>query len=137
MTNNSLADITAIILAYNEEKHIQRCIQSLKFHIKRIVVIDNYSTDNTLSILKKNNIEVFQNKFINYAIQFTWGINISEIKTKWILRIDSDEYLTKEFAATISDKLNALPSNISGVSINRRNIFLGKEIKFGGTFPKK
>ena len=56
MTNNSLADITAIILAYNEEKHIQRCIQSLKFHIKRIVVIDNYSTDNTLSILniKKN-----------------------------------------------------------------------------------
>ena len=82
MTNNSLADITAIILAYNEEKHIQRCIQSLKFHIKRIVVIDNYSTDNTLSILKKNNIEVFQNKFINYAIQFTWGMNISEIKTK-------------------------------------------------------
>ena len=81
MTNNSLADITAIILAYNEEKHIQRCIQSLKFHIKRIVVIDNYSTDNTLSILKKNNIEVFQNKFINYAIQFTWGIKISEIKT--------------------------------------------------------
>ena len=137
MTNNSLADITAIILAYNEEKHIQRCIQSLKFHIKRIVVIDNYSTDNTLSILKKNNIEVFQNKFINYAIQFTWGMNISEIKTKWILRIDSDEYLTKEFAATISDKLNALASNISGVSINRRNIFLGKEIKFGGTFPQK
>ena len=83
MTNNSLADITAIILAYNEEKHIQRCIQSLKFYIKRIVVIDNYSTDNTLSILKKNNIEVFQNKFIKYAIQCTWGIKISEIKNSF------------------------------------------------------
>ena len=93
------------------------------------MIIYNYSTDNTLSILKKNNIEVCQNKYINYANQFHWGIKISEIKTKWILRIDSDEYFTKEFAEKINDNLNALSSNVSGVSINRRFFFLGKEIK--------
>ena len=48
MTNNSLADITAIIPTYNEEMHIERCILSIKDIVKRIVVIDSFSTDNTL-----------------------------------------------------------------------------------------
>ena len=53
MTNNSLADITAIIPTYNEEMHIERCILSIKDIVKRIVVIDSFSTDNTLNYCKK------------------------------------------------------------------------------------
>ena len=76
--NNSLkilpSDITAIILTYNEEKHIERCINSIKYTAKIIVIIDSYSNDNTLNILKKHNVEILQNKFINQSKQLDWGI---------------------------------------------------------------
>ena len=42
-----LANITAIILTNNEEKHLERCINSLSKIITKIVVIDSFSTDNT------------------------------------------------------------------------------------------
>ena len=137
MENKTPADLTAVVLTYNEEKHIQRCLDSIKSCVKRIVAIDSYSTDNTLNILKKNNIEVFQKKYINFATQYNWGIKISEIKTKWILRIDSDEFMPEKSAAIIGKELESLSPNISGIIINRRCFFLGKEIRFGGAFPQK
>ena len=43
-------DITAIILTYNEEKHIERCINSIKRYTKKIIVIDSFSNDKTIKI---------------------------------------------------------------------------------------
>ena len=66
ITNNSnknTEDITAIILTYNEEKHIKRCILSIKKITKEIIVIDSYSNDKTLALCKKQNI--VSNVFIN------------------------------------------------------------------------
>ena len=64
-----LANITAIILTNNEEKHMERCIISLKDIVKRIVVIDSFSTDTTLEILKNHNIEFYQKEWVNYSSQ--------------------------------------------------------------------
>ena len=75
-------DITAIILTYNEEKHIERCILSIKDLTKRIVIIDSLSDDNTLNIVKQHNIEVLQNKFVNHAKQINWGHKNANINTK-------------------------------------------------------
>ena len=70
--HNLHADITALILTYNEEKHIERCIFSIRHFVKRIVIIDSFSNDNTLNILKKYNVEILQNRFINQSKQFNW-----------------------------------------------------------------
>jgi glycosyltransferase involved in cell wall biosynthesis len=139
--NNSLkilpSDITAIILTYNEEKHIERCINSIKYTAKRIVIIDSYSNDNTLNILKKHNVEVLQNKFINQSKQLNWGIENAKIKTNWVLRLDSDEILTHSLIKKISENLTNYASKISGITVNRELIFFGKNINFGGVFPHK
>ena len=63
------ADITAIILTKNEEVNIGDCIESIKMVVKRIVVIDSYSTDKTIEIAKKYGVEVYQHPFENYAKQ--------------------------------------------------------------------
>ena len=131
-----LANITAIILTNNEEKHLERCINSLSKIITKIVVIDSFSTDNTLQILKKYNIEFYQKDWINYSSQLNWGIEKAQVKTDWILRIDPDEIPSKNFTNNIKNYLDKLPINVSGVSITRRFIFLEKEIKFGGDFPQ-
>ena len=92
---NLSEDITAVVLTYNEEKHIERCILSMNKFVNRIINIDSLSTDNTLNIIKKYNIETLQNKFVNQSKQLNRGLNNSNIKTEWILRIDADEILTK------------------------------------------
>jgi glycosyltransferase involved in cell wall biosynthesis len=130
-------DLTAIILTYNEEKHIERCINSVKHIVKRVVVIDSYSTDNTLDILKKNNFEFLQNKFINQSKQLDWGLENAKITTKWILRLDSDEILSNKLIKKISENLSNYPSKITGISVNRELFFLGKNINYGGVFPHK
>ena len=134
---NKLADVTAIIMTNNEEKHIERCLLSIKDTIKKVVIIDSYSTDNTLEIAKKYNITVLQHEWVNYARQFNWGVENSNIETEWVFRMDPDEILSENFKEKIYDYLNKLSLKVSGVSIIRRFIFLGKEINFGGDFPQK
>ena len=135
--NNLAPDITAIILTYNEEKHIERCLLSIKEVVKRIIIIDSFSTDRTLEIVKKYNVEILQNKWINYSKQLNWGIENANVETDWILRIDSDESVTKNLAKKIRENLNKFSSNKSGLTVNLQLVFFGKKIKYGGLYPQK
>ena len=69
-----MADLTTIILTYNEEKNIKQCIESIQKIVKRIVVVDSFSTDQTVEIAKSLGAEVYQNKWENYAKQYQYGI---------------------------------------------------------------
>ena len=136
-TNNPEKDITAIILTFNEEKHIERCILSIKEFVKKIVIIDSFSTDETLNIAKKYKAEILQNHFINQSKQINWAIKNVKFKTKWLLRVDADEYLTDKLKNKVIEKLNNDNSEISGITVNRKVRFLNKDINFGGVSPHK
>ena len=135
--NNSLLDITAIILTYNEEKHIKRCILSIKKIVKRIILIDSFSSDKTLEIAKKLKVKIYKHKFVNQAKQINWALKKIRFQTNWILRIDADEYLTNELKKKIRQNITSLNSNYDGISFNRVIKFLNKEIYYGGTSPHK
>ena len=92
------ADITAIILTKNEEINIGDCIRSIMTIVKRIVVIDSFSSDKTVIIAKELGAEVYQHQFENYAKQYIYGVMVSNIDTVWILRIDADERFTPDSA---------------------------------------
>lgn len=125
-------DITAIVLTYNEELHIERCIQKLKDIACRIIIIDSYSTDNTISIAKRNGAEVVFHKWPgNQAEQFNWALDNISINSSWIIRLDADEYLTKELSEEIKNKLPRLDSNIAGISLPRTILFMGHIKKHG------
>ena len=61
------ADLTVIILAFNEERHIGRCLQSLEGVAKHVVVVDSFSTDGTTTVAKKYGAQVFQHAWVNYS----------------------------------------------------------------------
>ena len=134
--NNSL-DITAIILTYNEEKHIKRCILSIKKCVKKIIIIDSFSTDKTLEIAKNFKVKIYKHKFINQAKQINWALRKIKFQTSWILRIDADEYFTKELRKKVTTHINTLNYKYDGISFNRVIKFLNKEIHYGGTSPHK
>lgn len=133
-----MSDITAIILTKNEEEYIEDCINSIKKIVKRIVVVDSYSDDNTINIVKKLGVEVYQHDFFNYAKQYMYAVDIANIKTKWILRIDADERLTEESAKELQILCDEnMETDVTGIVLRFYNIFMGKPIKHGGMYPWK
>jgi len=70
-----MADLTTIILTFDEEKNIANAINSVKNLSKRIVVVDSYSTDKTVEIAESLGAEVIQHPFENQAKQFIYAIN--------------------------------------------------------------
>jgi glycosyltransferase involved in cell wall biosynthesis len=128
-------NLTAIILTFNEQKHLARCIASLTGVADRIVVIDCFSSDETLYIAKANNVQVLQHAWVNHATQFNWALTQLASDTEWVLRIDADEYLTPELSLEICKCLLGIGSEVEGVCIERRMTFQGKLIKYGGVFP--
>ena len=128
-------DITAIILTYNEEKHIERCIQSIKKYSDNIYIIDSYSTDNTIQLCKSLNVNILQNKFINQSKQFAWALDNIHFKTEWILRLDADEYFEDNLIIEIKNRLPKVTKDIVGINLKRKHIFMNKWIKFGGRYP--
>lgn len=130
-----MADLTVIILTYNEEKHIQRCIESLKNVAKKIILVDSFSNDQTLTIAKELGAEIYQNTFINHAVQFQWGLDNCTIPTQWVMKMDADEYVTPELATEIKQKLANIKNEINGIYVKRRVVFLGKWIKNGSYYP--
>lgn len=132
-----MQEISVIILTYNEELHIERCIKNISQLTNQIFLVDSYSTDKTISLAKSMDAQVYQNKWENnYAKQFNWALANIPIQTKWVLRLDADEYLLPELIEEIKQKLDKLPENVTGLVFKRRHIFLGKWIK-RGTYPVK
>lgn len=128
-------DLTVLILTYNEDKHIERCVCSLKGIAKRIVVVDSFSTDDTVGICKSLGVDVYQNEWVNYAAQFQWGLDNCDIDTSWTMRMDADEYLENDLVKEISNKMPSLSPGVNGIYLKRKVFFKGQWIKFGGFYP--
>lgn len=126
-------DLSVIILTYNEELHIKRAIENVSSIAKEIFIIDSFSTDKTIEIANSySSVNVLQHKWENnYAKQLNWGLQNAPITTKWVLRLDADEYLTQDLLLELQQKLPYLEEEISGIAIKRRTIFMDKWMKRG------
>lgn len=132
-------DLTVIILTGNEELHIRRCLENVCGIAKEVFVIDCFSKDKTVEISKEfSNVTVLEHAWprTKYAGQFNWALENAPIKTKWVMRLDADEYLLPELIDELKEKLPDLPLNVTSVVIKRRVMFLGKWMK-RGTYPVK
>ena len=133
-----MLDLSVIILTYNEELHIQRCLDNISLIAKDIFIIDSFSTDKTIEIAKRYvNVHILQNKWENnYAKQLNWGLQNAPISTKWVMRLDADEYLMPELINELNTKLSNLTDDVTGIVFKRRHIFMDKWMK-RGIYPVK
>jgi len=127
--------ITAIILTFNEAIHIERCITRIAPLVERVVVVDSYSTDDTVAIARRLGAEVYQHPFKHQADQFQWALDTIAVSTAWIIKLDADEYLEPEVLDEIRLRLAELPRDVSGVEFKRKFIFMGRWIRWGGYYP--
>lgn len=127
-----MLDLTTIILTYNEEKHIRRCLDNVCKFSKHIIIVDSPSTDRTIEICKEYaNVDIYTHLYPgNQADQLNWALDNIKIETQWILRLDADEYLSNDLIQEFENKIPRLQENISGVFLQRNHIFMGKHMKY-------
>lgn len=130
-----MTNISIVILTYNEELHIKRCIESVLPIATQIFVIDSFSSDKTVEICNQLGATVYQRAWKNYADQFQWALDNCEFSTTWLFRLDADEYLDDSMQESLPKLLNNTPSSVIGYRCYLRNIFMGRKIRFGGYDP--
>ena len=129
--------VTTVILTHNESLHIERCIKSVSSISQHIIVIDSFSSDDTPIICKSLNTSFYQRKWKNYSDQYQWGLNkaYNESSDEWFLRMDADETFDAEMLASINDFIENDGYGHNGAIFNRKHIFMGQWIKYGGRYP--
>jgi glycosyltransferase involved in cell wall biosynthesis len=125
--------ISAVIITYNEERNIARCIDSLKNIADEILVIDSYSNDKTLEICQAKEVKIIQNKFEGYIEQKNFAT--SKASYNHILSLDADEALSPELASSILHTKSNW--NHDGYEVSRKTNYCGKWIRFCGWYPDK
>lgn len=120
--------ITAIIPTFNEEIHIEEAIESVDF-ADEIIVIDSFSTDNTIKLAEKHNVKILQRAFDDFSSQKNYAI--SKATHDWIFILDSDERIKKALKDEIVAKIREA-NDFVAYSIKRNFYFLGKKIKYSG-----
>lgn len=123
--------LTVIILTFNEELHLARCIGSVAPVAKRVIIVDSFSTDRTLEIARGLGAEIVQHPFVNQAQQFQWALDHIPIHTEWVMRMDADEYILPELAQELTEVLPDLDPRVTGLGIKRRVFFMDKWIRRG------
>lgn len=127
--------VAAIILTRNEETNLAGCVRSLQEVADEVYVIDSGSTDATVTLAKEAGASVLQHPFENHSRQMNWAIENIPTDAEWLLRIDADERLSKKLARELRQMVDTAPGDLSGVLVPRRTQFMGKRLRFGGTFP--
>jgi len=139
-----MTDISVIILTKNETLHIGRCLDRLRdLNPRQIFVVDCFSTDETKSIVESFSSSLqlqFETPAINivehewpglHAKQFNWALDNLPIKSKWVLRMDADEYLTGETIERLKTELPKMPDDVTGLRFELKRRFMGGEIRHG------
>lgn len=123
--------ISATVITRNEADNIENCLRTLDW-VDEIIVVDQFSTDETAQIAKGFGAQVFEERWKGFAQQKNSAIE--KASGRWILSIDADERLTPQLRQEIVEVVS-LETNINGYYIARRNYFCGRWIRHGGWYP--
>ncbi|HSC52433.1 MAG TPA: glycosyltransferase family 2 protein [Phnomibacter sp.] len=126
--------ISAVIITYNEERNIERCLQSLVGVADEIVVVDSLSTDSTAAICRKYNVAFIEQKFLGYIEQKNFAAD--KATHEYVLSLDADELLSPELQNwLLQEKQAAQPAD--AYKFNRLNNYCGQWIKHGAYYPDR
>lgn len=121
--------LTAVIIAKNEATMLPGCLACLEW-CDMVVVIDNGSTDETVSIAEQFGAKVIQFKHDSFDKLRTEALKF--VQTPWVLYIDADERISPQLAKSIAVHLETATPPTNALAFKRQNFFYGQEMKWGG-----
>ncbi|MEO8588832.1 MAG: glycosyltransferase family 2 protein [Flavobacteriales bacterium] len=122
--------LSVVIITFNEERNIGRCLASVAAVADDIVVVDSFSTDRTEDIAKEHGARFVQHAFEGHIEQKTWAI--TQAAHPFILSIDADEALDELLKDAVR---KAKAGAADGYTMNRLTNYCGTWIRHGGWYP--
>ena len=128
-----MVNISAVIITFNEEKRIGRCIDSVRKVADEVVVVDSFSKDRTREICLTKGVTFVEHPFTGFTAQKKFSV--TQAAHHYILALDADEYLSPELEQSILQ----IKSNwtADAYDFNRLNSYAGKWIKSSGWYPDR
>jgi len=124
--------LSVVIITYNEERNIARCLDSVNELANEIVVVDSFSTDQTAAICGQYpKVRFIQHAFEGHIEQKNYALD--QASNPWVLSLDADEALSETLHKSIHQALQN--PGASGFSFNRLSNYCGKWIKHGSWYP--
>jgi Glycosyltransferases involved in cell wall biogenesis len=126
-----MPELSVVIITYNEERNIARCLDSVKEIADDIVVVDSYSTDFTRDLCEERNVRFVQHTFVGHIEQKNWAIK--QAKFPFVLSLDADEVPDEQLIQSIREAKNNKQAD--GYTMNRLTNYCGKWIRHCGWYP--
>lgn len=128
-----MVKISGVIITYNEEEHLDKCLKSLIDVVDEIVVVDSFSSDKTQEICMAYGVRFIQNEFRGYIEQKNYAV--AQAKYDYILSLDGDEALSETLQKSILKVKNNW--SLDGYYCKRLNNYCGQWIKHSDWYPDK
>jgi glycosyltransferase involved in cell wall biosynthesis len=124
--------ISVLILTFNEEQNISACLESVKWS-DDVLVLDSFSTDQTVELAKSAGARVMQKKFVNFAEQRNFGLIHGELRHDWVLHLDADERVSPELLPEMFDTIK--DGRRFAYQIALKVMFMGCWLRHAGLYP--
>jgi len=125
--------LSAVIITFNEEEHLEKCLTSLQSVADEIVVVDSFSTDQTQDICAQFNVRLIEQAFLGHKEQKNFAVE--QARYDYILSLDGDEALSDKLKDSILEVKNNWTHD--GYFFNRKNNFCGRWIQYSDWYPDK
>lgn len=127
-----MVNISATIIAYNEEKRIGACLESLRDVADEIIVVDSYSADRTVEICKEYGCKVTQRLFDGFGAQRQYATSLTS--HQYVLSIDADEVLSPALQESVK-QLKEVGFKHRVYNLSRLNFYCGVPVRHCGWYP--
>jgi glycosyltransferase involved in cell wall biosynthesis len=128
-----MVKLSVVIITYNEERNIERCIQSVREIADEIVVVDSFSTDKTEQLCMQAGARFIRHAFEGYVEQKNFAL--AQSTCDHILSIDADELLSDKLKSSIAEVKKNWKH--SCYRMNRLNNYCGQWIRHCGWYPDR
>jgi len=128
-----MATISVVIVARDEEKNIETCLQSVSWADETIVIVDDRTVDRTAELAAPLATRVYHHEWEGYGGTKNWAI--AQASGDWILSLDADERVPEALAREIRDEVLARDPEVAAYRMARLPYFLGREIRHCGWYP--
>jgi glycosyltransferase involved in cell wall biosynthesis len=126
-----MISLSVVIITFNEEKRIEKCLQSVQSLADEIIVLDSFSTDKTRQICEGYGARFIQRKWTNFGDAKRFATQLASYD--YVLSLDADEALSETLKTSIQNAKNKWFAD--ACKFNRLNFVGNKAIRHGGWYP--
>ena len=122
--------LSVVIITFNEERNIKRCIDSVLKITDDIVIWDSFSNDRTKDICEQLPVRFFQAAWEGYSTSKNKATD--QARYDWVLSLDADEALSEELINAI---IELQKEGMQPAAFARLTNYCGHWVRYGGWYP--